>query len=70
MNAELEAKVYGSVTKGCFPEEVTTERSTEEASHWEVLLVAMEKALDCPLGWTWLGFWLRTHACCAGSLAS
>ena len=73
VNAELEAKVYEGVKKGSFPEDETTECSTEVASHWDVLLVAMEKALWAALQVaTRLGFWLLTHAhaCCAGSLAS
>lgn len=45
MNAEPEATVYGSVTKDGFPEDTRQpECDTEVASHWEVLLVAMEKA--------------------------
>lgn len=45
VNAEPEAAVYGSVTKDGLPEDTRqSECDTEVASHWEVLLVAMEKA--------------------------
>lgn len=62
VNAELEAKVYESVTKGSFAEEETTECSTEVASHWDALLVAMEKALGRPSGCDLVGL-LAVYAC-------